>query len=316
MKTRIATFNVENLFLRYRLLEKAKGSRSPKTLTMSDFEKNGSILMLGVSIEDFGPVSKSSRRLTQRVILEIDADVLALQEVENLETLKQFNRHFLKGRYPYQVLVDGNDPRQIDVGLLSKHPVGALRTHQFETEEKSRIFSRDCLEVEVCLQGGRTLCVLVNHFKSKIGGGEEKRERQARRVAEILRERFGADLKGDFVVCGDFNAGPDEPELKPLLKLGSKGLENVVARIDDDPDAFDGHGTWWTHYYKKGRSAEQLDFLLLSPSLAKRNPHAQPTIERRGLGTDIDIYEGERFGSLEGKEGASDHCPVYIDVEV
>ena len=56
------------------------GVRYPKPIAREDFDKAGSILMLGVSIEEFGPVGKASRELTRRVIAENDADVLAVQE--------------------------------------------------------------------------------------------------------------------------------------------------------------------------------------------------------------------------------------------
>lgn len=182
----------------------------------------------------------------------------------------------------------------------------AARTHQFDPDGGfPRIFSRDCLEVDVEVAKGKLLTVLVNHFKSKIAGGEEKRAAQARRVKEILKARFGAKLGGNFVVCADLNAGPSEPEIQSLLK----GLENVQERIADEDDR-------WTHYYKKTKSAEQLDYLLLSPALASANPDAVPEVERRGLGTDIDIYDGERFGKLSGSEGASDHCPIFMDLVV
>jgi len=148
----VGTFNVENPFLRYDLLDHQRGDRRGKPLTYEDFKKRGNILMFGVSIRDYGPLSKSSRRLTATVIRKNDPDILAVQEVENLEALKQFNRTYLKNTYPYALAIDTNDPRQIDVGLLSKFDIVAARTHQFEPKGAGvtqRIFSRDCLEVDV-----------------------------------------------------------------------------------------------------------------------------------------------------------------------
>lgn len=66
----------------------------------------------------------------------------------------------------------------------------------------------------------------MNHFKSKIGGGEALRKRQALRVAKIA-----ADTKETFVIAGDLNMSPDEVEMKPLLKLP---VDNVVARLPQD----------------------------------------------------------------------------------
>ena len=109
-KLTLGTFNVENLFLRYRLLDKEKGARFGKVVKKREFlEGGGSILMLGTRLEDYGPISKSLRKLTAKVITENAPDVLALQEVENLEALKAFNRHFLDNSYPYMLVIDGNE---------------------------------------------------------------------------------------------------------------------------------------------------------------------------------------------------------------
>lgn len=308
----VGTFNVENLFLRYKLLDHQRGDRSGKSLTYEDFKRRGNILMFGVSIRNYGPLSKSARKLTAKVILENDPDVLALQEVENLEALKQFNRAYLRNAYPYALAIDANDPRQIDVGLLSKFDIVAARTHQFEPKGSpvtQRIFSRDCLEVDVAVAKGKPpLTLFINHFKSQIGGGAPKRERQAKRVREILVDRFGSKLEGQFIVCGDLNAHYDAAELQALL--GLRGIENAVATRLPAVEH-------WTHYYKRTKEASQYDYLLLSPELAAANPKATPVIDRKGLGTDITYYDGPRYKpKLTGVQGASDHCPVFMKLEV
>jgi len=59
----------------------------------------------------------------------MDVDVLAVQEVEDIDILKRFNRekkYGLDGLYKYQVLVEGNDDRLIDIRILSKLPIGAI----------------------------------------------------------------------------------------------------------------------------------------------------------------------------------------------
>ncbi|MBI4701911.1 MAG: hypothetical protein HY744_12300 [Deltaproteobacteria bacterium] len=57
-----------------------------------------------------------------RRIVAMDLDVLAVQEVEDIDTLKAFAREQLKlseddpPLYPNVMLVEGNDDRLIDVG--------------------------------------------------------------------------------------------------------------------------------------------------------------------------------------------------------
>ena len=187
-KVSVGTFNVENLFMRYKLLDNERGSRIPKPVDPDKFiEEGGHINMLGFTLEDFGLISRTARKNTGKVILENDADVVGLQEVENMEELKQFNRKYLKKAFGEEVLIDANDPRLIDVALVSKLPIVHARSHQFDADEDGRlIFSRDCLEVDIQVSAQKTLTLYVNHFKSKIGGGEDRREKQATRVAEIV----------------------------------------------------------------------------------------------------------------------------------
>ncbi len=321
----LGTFNVENLFLRYTQLAPKDRKGNPKPV---DPEKL-TALSYTRALQDASPVGDALRSWTAKVILENAPDVLAVQEVESLEALDKFNRDFLKNAYPYLILIDGNDARLIDVGLLSKFDFTAIRTHRFEPKGAAptrRIFARDCLEVELAPAPGKTLRLYINHLTSKlpkkdkktgkITHGEDRRRGQATRLAGILRDRHGPDLHGNFAVLGDFNAGPREPELQPLLGLG---LDNVVARL---PDASER----WTHFYsgapKGQRPVEQLDYVLLSPDLAAANRTALPTVERRGL-PDKAVKKINAAGGVYGapirnswtvgKKGeASDHCGVFI----
>jgi hypothetical protein len=58
---------------------------------------------------------------TARVVAEINTHVLCLVEVESRPAMVEFKKRFLKSksRYPYEPLIDGNDPRGIDVGIFS-----------------------------------------------------------------------------------------------------------------------------------------------------------------------------------------------------
>jgi endonuclease/exonuclease/phosphatase family metal-dependent hydrolase len=251
------------------------------------------------------------------VIKETKADIIALQEVENLDTLKSFQSLFL-GNYPYKYLIDANDPRLIDVGVLSKVEALSLRTHQFDKgTNKQEIFSRDCLEVDFVIQGV-PFTLFVNHFKAMLGGRDETMERrrmQAERVVEIVKAKYGSRPEMEnFAIVGDLNDYLPSSGLAPLLS--QPWLENVIARLPKDEQ--------WTHWYdaernKPGMGVNQLDYILLSKRLANNNPAALPTIVRKGLSGACKAYTGLRYeGIVPGKSrpAASDHCPVVIDVAV
>ena len=133
---------------------------------------------------------------TGQVIAEVDADVLLMVEVEDRLTLHRFQKQVLSEmmgarNYPFNMLIDGNDSRGIDIGLYSRRPITSVRSHIFDSAAGRPIFSRDCPEFEVELTGGAPLWILGNHFKSKIGSPAattKKRKAQAGRVREIYKE--------------------------------------------------------------------------------------------------------------------------------
>ena len=131
---------------------------------------------------------------------------------------------------------------------------------------------------------------------------------QAQRIADIVDYWWKkAGYKGNFIVTGDFNDYVDaETSLTPLLQHA--GLVNVAERLESDEQ--------WTHYWAGGNKYSQLDYLLLSKSLAERNK-GKPGIERRGLPWRATKYDGARFDGVgEDQPKASDHCPLYMDLEL
>ena len=305
-KVRVATFNVENLFARWKFnkdIDPDKANERGWIVEETHFEELG--------MED--------KAITALAVKEIDADIVALQEVEGVDTLKHFRTDFLGGfsAYKHVAGIDGNDPRLIDVAVLSKWPITHVRSYQHlrDPEVKGKeLFSRDCLEVDIDLDG-ETITLFVNHLKSMINTREEtrgKRERQATGVKQIIEDRFGP-TPGDanFIVLGDFN---DYLETDEQGESGIKALvewdqvENVIARLDPDDQ--------WTHYWAKGKDYKQLDYILLSKSLAEANS-GKPDIMRKGTPKRATRYAGERFeGVGDDKPKASDHCPVVMEIEV
>ena len=296
----IATFNCENLFKRYKFSSKLADAKK------NDAVENGFIIDKTI----FETILPEERTLTAQAIKATKADIICLQEVENLDTLKTFQSQFLK-QYPFQYLIDGNDPRLIDVAVLSKMEAATLRTHQFDKKGTTKIFSRDCLEIEYNING-TILTLFVNHFKSMLGGEEEtnaRRMEQSERVTAIIKEKFGNNPTNEnFVVVGDFNAKPDSSSIAPLLS--EPWIENVVAtRLPEDAQ--------WTHFYDREKSVAQLDYLLLSKSLATKNPKAKPNIVKNGLCLNVTQYTGKRFDGIgKVRPSASDHCPIGITLNI
>ncbi len=203
------------------------------------------------------------------------------------------------------MLIDGNDTRGVNVGVLSRFPIRTVRSHIDDTftaanGKKARIFSRNCPEYEVALPGGKPLWLLLNHFKSKGFGNpavnDAKRTRQAKRVRELLK---GYDLEKDYVVvAGDFNDTAHRPPLHGLLS--PPDLFDVL----DSPKL---QGPRWIYQ----DANDQIDYLLVSKSL--RNKLKDVGIERRG----IFRKDNPHFPEVTGKTTqASDHAGVWAEFAI
>jgi hypothetical protein len=148
---RIGTFNCENLFLRYEF--QAPVSKKKKGESEEDYQKRiaaakkkakkqllesgAGIDWLRRDLEDFSIISKTQRQATAKMIWDKEnaPDIMALIEVENMETLRKFNSitFFKTNRFPYYITIDGNDNRGIDVALLSRYPIKNISSHIWDT---------------------------------------------------------------------------------------------------------------------------------------------------------------------------------------
>ena len=174
---------------------------------------------------------------TARVIREVNGDVFCMVEVENRISANRFNESVIPKvggvKYDHVMLIDGNDDRGIDVGILTRQSfnIQSIVSHVDDIDTEGIIFSRDCPEYKIITPSNNTLLVLVNHFKSKGFGlqneNDAKRKRQAKRVRQIYDERIKEGFE-NIVIAGDLNDTPERDPLKPLLGNNS-GLVDVMS---------------------------------------------------------------------------------------
>ncbi len=257
-----------------------------------------------------------------RVFDEVNADIVGVVEAEDRFTLKRFSETLLPDRYPHVMVIDGNDTRGIDVGVLStpQYPLQTIRSHVDDGPIGKPIFSRDCPEYAFLFPegselAGQSFVVLVNHLKSKFGGNSPesvaKRRAQAEQVAAIYR-RLRDEGVEHVVVLGDLNDVPGSAPLAPLLAdTDLKDISLIPAdKFDDgDPDE-DRPGT-----IGNGTKSQKIDYILLSPALFERVSAAG--IFRKGVwgGKNGDLFP--HFDTIEKEhEAASDHAALYVDLEI
>src|SRR5918994_2163205 len=278
------------------------------------------------------PVDEIAVLNTGRVIRDVDADILAVVEAENRVLLKTFGEYVVdrvnnelpseqrKKPYASIMLIDGNDERGIDVGLMTKEgfDIENMRSHVHDLNDTGEpIYSRDCPEYAVTTPTGESIWVLPNHFKSKFGGNDPssiaKREAQATRTAEIY-QRLRATGHDSVVVLGDFNDTPDSTPLQPLLngsdlKDVSKHGNFKVGEFNVPPSNENtGIGT-----FDLGNDNDKIDYILLSPALFDRVTSAGLFRQRAGAGfapKRWEVYEQ----LTEEVHAASVHHAIWVNI--
>ncbi|MBL7945782.1 MAG: endonuclease/exonuclease/phosphatase family protein [Flavobacteriales bacterium] len=251
---------------------------------------------------------------TARVIRDVDAHIFGIVEAENRPNLVRFRDDMLQGHYKHVMVLDGNDDRGIDVGLITKpgFVIENIRSNVDLEDDKGIVFSRDCPQYEVRTPGGNHIHVLVNHFKSKSGGGGDKRLRQATAVRAIVD---GLVAQGKHVVVlGDLNEGPQAGKTQaenlaplysnnsPLVDCWSLGAFDYGER----PGSYDSCGL-----------SDRLDYIFLSKSLA--NKVTAGGLFREGLWGDRKSPpdKWDTYPEMTGQhQQASDHACVWVEVEV
>jgi len=260
------------------------------------------------------PVRETASENIGRVLGAVGADVIGVVEAEDRTTLRLFNEIVLDAvgvpKYDHVMLIDGNDERGIDVGILTKkdYPIVSIRSHVDARDQIGTIFSRDCAEYQIRLPGGAALWVMVNHLKSKGYGSQAENDKKRRRQAVELRRLYDAHIDAGeklVAIVGDFNDTPDSKPLAPLFTGGA------IKDISSHP-RFDDGGRPGTH--GNCTASSKLDYILLSPYLYAKVSAAG--IERRGMWGGKNGTLWPHFDSLESdKDVASDHAALWVDLQ-
>lgn len=368
MPLRLATFNIENLMRRFDFSGFANPSRQDRVLRLFAVETEAEYrdleqARLIASTDD-------TRQLTAQAIAACDADILCLQEADDIEALEAFEQGYLfrmmGNGYRKKILVEGNDSRGIDVAVMMRERTRdgltieciGVTSHAGLTlgdltsvhpgfvpdrPAEERIFRRDCLELDLRI-GGRPLTLYVVHFKSMgpardgVDGRQSTmpvRQAEALAVRQIIEARFGAGQTDGktFAICGDMNDYQERIEVLGDVTDGYRFVHRREATSALDIFSHDGFAEnavlrrpeldRWTLYHSRGpdeRHLCQLDYLWLSPALARRNPASVPQIVRNGQPYRTLFPPGqgvERFPRTGfDRPKASDHCPVVMTLEI
>jgi hypothetical protein len=270
----------------------------------------------------------------KRVLEDLDADILVLQEVFSKASLEYFVREYLENQYDV-VLERGNDPRGIQVGFLIKKSLNVeyeLQSHKHLRLSQRQgvypagtpIFSRDLPALYLRQKDGSNsrasddpdLVVLGAHFKSKRptpGDFESNLRREieaetAARIFQDINQRYGGRVP--IALLLDTNTRQTSPEIQSLRSVTRDSLDLMGRKISKEERV-----THTFHPHKAPLDAKQVDAQLLNDAMANliKDSYVYRFKDQNGQEK---VYEGKWETKIypiqfsQRKKNPSDHFPV------
>lgn len=272
---RVATYNLENYLL------EASGTRVVK--------------------------SPAARAKIRQSIIALKPDVIALEEVGGEPALLELRSSLKADGYdfPHWTIAKGFDTN-IFVCVLSKLPFTSVTLHSNLTyllTGRRLTVSRGFADVEIKVNDRYAFTLLAAHLKSRrtVGVGDEAdmRLEEAKILRGIVDAKLAANPNLNLIVCGDFNDVYDNPGPREVVGRNSHKLvdsrpyERNGDNLPPDNPRYNPRNITWTHYYGKEDTYSRIDYLLLSPGMAKEL-----------------VREETYVLSLPNWGAASDHRPI------
>lgn len=219
---------------------------NPKTVTVAAWNAQTffDATFEGTEYEEYGSRSGWSNedymvrllRLAE-TLKYIDADVVALEEIENIEVV-----HAIANALPYtsrlrHAVFAKQRNNAFGVALFSKYPITDVCSHQVQLLGENSSSLRPVLEVHLKVPG-QNVAFLVNHWKSKVSSADEGRS--IRKNQEIILADSIRHIKSEsfeklpvIISLGDFNQKTDEFDIdeknEKILLHGTESVEEVSS---------------------------------------------------------------------------------------
>lgn len=273
---------------------------------------------------------------TAEVILKLNdgagPDILGMAEVENKSVLVDLTTKTPLKKQKYGIVhYDSPDQRGIDVALIYKTKSFKVlsSTHvpvplpRGEKDTAAPRPTRDILVVRGILNKKDTICILVNHWPSRMGGTEQsdpKRMAAAKTAERICDSLMKLYPKGEIISMGDYNDEPTDESIRSLVGgPDPSGFARENARFVNLMDSIKASGDG-THYYKKEKSC--LDQILVTANFREKKSYyvTGATIFKPDWIL-AEVYKGDGLSPKRTWAGSryiggySDHLPVYVRVK-
>lgn len=233
-------------------------------------------------------------------------DNLFLIEVENINILRLLNERYLKmATYKTVVLIQGTDPRGINIAFLSRYKMvgksslNSITFHPRNPKDKERVEkTRGVLDVKIQFPNTGIIRFLGVHFPSQ-GNPSYLREQ----AIVYLKKLIEKNKDQSIIIGGDFNVTSKEEQKKKYLTTQLLPL-GQISHMDACADC---EGSYWYKghwsfldilFFSKGLGLNNWTLIKESVQVLKNNPQH---------------FDGKKPIRFDSKKliGASDHLPVY-----
>ncbi|MFQ5770799.1 MAG: endonuclease/exonuclease/phosphatase family protein [bacterium] len=175
-------------------------------------------------------ISEQRKIKLQKVIEELDADIIGFQEINNPAAL----RNILTENYDIAMIDDPNEVQEVALAVRAPFKIKSY-SYVFPDSTYDDAFPRKRDLLQVIVEGyGREFVFLVHHAKSRRGGRmntDRRREAASMLILDYIKSNL---LEKNVILMGDFNDNPDDRSLNIL----EYGVKNATAGIDTIEDSF------------------------------------------------------------------------------
>lgn len=253
--------------------------------------------------------------------------LIGFAEVENQAVLEELVMQRGLRREDYKaIVIDTDDPRGIDCGLVYRTDLFKYRSHRMlpvEDLSGNDYPLRGILHVEGDGPDGKPLHIYVNHWKSRRGGVKETEHLRVYAGIALRRELdrlLSSSASPRVIIMGDFNDEPTNTSIFDVLHAANKRLN--ISLNDAYNLFYDIHNLGLGGSYNYRGTWQMYDQIIISYALLNQQNGLSTTFDGgKILKEEWMLYNDERnnvkvpnrtYGGDNYYGGISDHFPLYV----
>ena len=253
--------------------------------------------------QDWDEVTKNAKlNNLLEVIVSYDsngADVIGLQEIENMNILEQLYNLLEPYGYKDFYLLESTDKRGVDTAFISKYKIFNPKLHYVNfSPEFETIDTRPIFEVDINING-KVLKLYNVHFPSNWHPVQMRIE-SFQKLKELISSH-----KNPSLALGDFNVNNKDDKQFSIYK-NQEDHWKVAHR--EGCSSCQG-----TYYYGRGNSWDFLDTIMISKNRGVEFITDSIDVYKTRLNVYKDTGRPRWFDS-DSRQGVSDHFPIVAKI--